>query len=345
MLKQSCKVSIIIPIYNTEPFLQECFDSVLAQTYKDFEVLLIDDGSTDNSSQICDIYVNLDPRFRKYRKSNGGLSSARNYGLKWAKGDYVIFLDADDFWCDRTFLEKMVDVALATNADIVRGELKEVNINGEDILGYKVPASRIAYSEQILNSADFLEHIMCQDFFVVLSLYKRQIISNIYFDETHNYQEDIEFHIRLFLNDLRCVYTPICFYAYRKRAGSLTTEINVNKLKFSFLLADIYYKYSIITSNNKVRSLYQEKSIMMYYWTMGTLAEDPYYRQRRYIIQNLRLRSLQLRTRNRVLNNKIWNRATVVSLVSPQLGVVLLRFKNYVSALRSRMLQKDSVEQ
>lgn len=325
-------ISVIIPIYNCETFLKDCLDSVLSQTYKNLEVILVDDGSTDMSSDICNNYVMRDNRFRIYSKVNGGLSSARNYGLDKATGEYVIFLDSDDYWCDDTFLEKILDVAVKTKADIVRGELKEVNEYNKDIYGYKIPESRFANSNRLLSSGDFFEYVMCRDFFVVLSLYKAKILSNLRFNEDHKFQEDIEFHIRLFIRNWQCIYVPICFYAYRRRKGSLTTEININKLKFSFLLADVYDKYSEMAFDIKIRERYEAMSVMMYYWTLGTLSESPYYQHRIKIIRELNLNELQLRTQQRVLKNGLWNRACVVACVSPRIGVVLMRIKNYVTS-------------
>lgn len=90
-------ISIIIPIYNTEKYLRRCLDSIVAQTYKDFECIIVDDGSTDGSGKICDEYVAKDNRFKVFHKKNGGVSSARNLGLDNAKGEYIAFCDADDY--------------------------------------------------------------------------------------------------------------------------------------------------------------------------------------------------------------------------------------------------------
>lgn len=91
------KISIIIPVYNAEKYLRECLDSVLAQTFQDFEVLLINDGSTDNSGQICDEYAEKDKRIKVFHKENGGVSAARNLGIENAKGEWITFVDSDDF--------------------------------------------------------------------------------------------------------------------------------------------------------------------------------------------------------------------------------------------------------
>ncbi|HFU5892253.1 TPA: glycosyltransferase family 2 protein, partial [Enterococcus faecium] len=91
-----CEISIIVPIYNVEQYLRKCVDSILAQTFTDFEVILVDDGSPDNSGAICDEYAKLDSRVRVIHKENGGLSDARNAGIEIAKGKYLGFVDSDD---------------------------------------------------------------------------------------------------------------------------------------------------------------------------------------------------------------------------------------------------------
>lgn len=103
------KVSIIIPVYNVEKYLHECVDSILRQTYRDIEVLLVDDGSPDNCPTLCDEYARRDSRVVAYHKPNGGLSDARNYGLERAKGEYIVFADSDDFWQKDTFLAELVE--------------------------------------------------------------------------------------------------------------------------------------------------------------------------------------------------------------------------------------------
>ena len=114
-------VSVIIPVYNVEKYLRQCLDSVLAQTYTKYEVLLIDDGSTDSSADICREYCKKDSRFKLYQKQNGGASSARNLGLENASGDYLFFLDSDD-WIDVDSINKMVHIALHENVDFVFSE-------------------------------------------------------------------------------------------------------------------------------------------------------------------------------------------------------------------------------
>lgn len=111
-------ISIIVPVYNVENYLSHCLDSVLSQTFRDIEVLLIDDGSTDNSGKICDQYASKDTRIRVFHKEKGGVSSARNMGLDMAIGEWITFVDADD-WIDINMYEMLYNEALKSQSDIV----------------------------------------------------------------------------------------------------------------------------------------------------------------------------------------------------------------------------------
>lgn len=111
------KISIIVPIYKIERYLRQCIDSILAQTFTDFELLLIDDGSPDGCPAICDEYAKKDSRIRVFHKPNGGLTSARNYGLDNAKGDWIMHIDGDD-WIEPTYIEELYDTAIKNDADI-----------------------------------------------------------------------------------------------------------------------------------------------------------------------------------------------------------------------------------
>ena len=111
------KVSVIVPVYNTEQYLKECVDSLLKQTLTDLEIILIDDGSPDNSAYICDEYAKLDSRVKVIHKENGGLSSARNAALDICKGEYIGFVDSDDF-VEPTMFEELYNSAINYNSDI-----------------------------------------------------------------------------------------------------------------------------------------------------------------------------------------------------------------------------------
>lgn len=115
-MNENPKITVIVPVYNTEKYLRRCVDSILAQTFTDFELLLIDDGSTDGSSAICDEYAKKDSRVRVFHKENGGVSSARNLGLDKAYGEWISFVDSDD-WIDVLFLSSLIQ--RANNSELV----------------------------------------------------------------------------------------------------------------------------------------------------------------------------------------------------------------------------------
>ena len=125
------KYSIIVPVYNVEKYLKKCLDSILSQTYKNFEVIIVNDGSPDNSQKIIDEYKKKDKRIKAYKKENGGLSSARNYGIKKAKGEFLLFVDSDDS-INKELLEKINEVASHTT-DIIRFQVDKIDGNNHSI--------------------------------------------------------------------------------------------------------------------------------------------------------------------------------------------------------------------
>lgn len=117
------KISIIVPVYNCKKYLRQCLDSILSQTFKDWECLLIDDGSTDESGSICDEYARKDNRFAAYHKENGGLTSARNYGLERSVGEWIMHVDGDD-WIEVDSIERLLQTAKDTASDMVFGDFR-----------------------------------------------------------------------------------------------------------------------------------------------------------------------------------------------------------------------------
>ena len=123
------KVSILVPIYNVEKYLSRCIESVLSQDFRDYELILVDDGSPDRCPQICDEYAKKDSRIKVIHKKNGGLSDARNIGLDIATGEYVMFIDSDDF-VDIDMMESMMNNMIDNNVDLVVCNIKYVIIEG-----------------------------------------------------------------------------------------------------------------------------------------------------------------------------------------------------------------------
>ena len=146
-MKNKINFSVIIPIYKVEKYLRQCINSVLNQTYKNFEIILVDDGSPDGCPQVCDEYKKQHKNIKVIHKENGGLSDARNVGLKEAFGEYIIFLDSDDYWNDNLFLENAFKIICKENSDLfVFGMQKYF----EDIDIYKDKERNIGKSELIV---------------------------------------------------------------------------------------------------------------------------------------------------------------------------------------------------
>ena len=152
MSTQSPKISIIVPVYKVEQYLPKCINSILAQTYQYWELLLIDDGSPDNSGKICDEFAQKDERIRIFHKKNGGVSSARNLGLDYAEGDYVMFVDSDD-WLSNDCLRVCVHEVEANKLDALQfGFISVISNNEKQIV--KNPSS-ILDGEQYIKYNNF----------------------------------------------------------------------------------------------------------------------------------------------------------------------------------------------
>lgn len=205
-------ISVIIPVYNVEGYLEECLESILNQTYKKLEIILVDDGSTDNSGRICDKYKKLDERVIVIHKINGGLSSARNCGLQIAKGEFIAFVDSDDYIDLHTY-EETLGCMLKYNCDIV-----EFRICGRDIDSnekvIEMDKDEVMYKHI---SSDFEYPNVA----VWNKLYKENVIRNLRFPEG-KIHEDYMFQCVALKNCKKYIFLNQSFYYYRIRENSIT---------------------------------------------------------------------------------------------------------------------------
>jgi len=211
-------VSIIIPIYKVEPFLRRCLDSIVNQTYTNLEIILVDDGSPDNCPQICDEYATKDNRIIVLHKDNGGLSDARNAGLDICKGEYISFIDSDD-WVNEKYIKVLYNLATNENADITIGE----NIQTD---GRKIDYTDKHFSTKTYSSKEALHHLFSKNHtaFVVSwgKLYKRELFETLRFPVGKFHEDEFTTYI-LFYNAKKIVYTSIILYFYFQRIGSIIT--------------------------------------------------------------------------------------------------------------------------
>ncbi len=321
-------VSIIVPVYNVEKYLEECVEGVLSQTFTDFELLLIDDGSTDSSGDLCDQIAKRDTRIRVFHKSNGGLSSARNKGMDEAEGSWIVFLDSDDKWADKDGLGRLFDYATCNNLDALRFEYQGMNDDMTVCLPQKV-TDKWMCCNKILSNFELVKYGIAGEWFSVLFLLRRELVDVQRYNTNLSILEDMEFYCRLFAtHECRCGYVADAFYLYRKREGSLSSSPRVDQLKCSFGMCDVFWNQSRLIEDRQMQQLYVHYSVMTYYRTLQTVASDVYYRDRVRIIEELNLEQVHKNTKTRMLRGTIKPIYWPFVVPTPKIGVVLLHLKD-----------------
>ncbi len=223
------KISVIVPCYNTEKYLQKCVDSILDQTYKNIELILVDDGSKDNTAAICDSYAVKDGRVRVIHKVNGGASSARNVGLQAATGDYVAFADSDDWMVKQTFRYLLYLIA-KYDADCAIGRT-DIAYERNGVYYYKKIAK---VPDKVSNSVEVTRSLFIYGSGMYNKLIKRSLFEGISFDEGV-INEDEPMMLRLYLKMNTIAVAGIPTYFYRARENSVTRS------RFSVKNLDFYY--------------------------------------------------------------------------------------------------------
>lgn len=256
-------VSIIVPVYNVSRFLPECIKSVLTQSFADWELILVNDGSTDGSGEVCDTFAAADSRIKVIHKPNSGVSDTRNRALDMATGKYILFLDADDFWCSDTFLEKMVKLAENDKLDIVRGEYKEVTESSADYRNPFCPEKQ-QLENLSLSSSAFLEKAIAGEYFLWLCLIRSERIGSLRFEDGRKYMEDADFLLRLLQQNLKCLYFPVIFYAYRKYASATTSRWVPLFCRDAFCFMETAFSLSLETDDENMQKVLVEEGARWY---------------------------------------------------------------------------------
>ncbi len=251
-------ISVIVPIYNVEKYLTKCIESIINQTYKNLEIILVDDGSPDNCPIICDEYAKKDSRIKVIHKKNGGLSDARNYGMSLATGEYISFIDSDDY-IDENMYEQMVTALIDNNADIVSCAIN-------DVYNDKIETKNIKqelYNTELAIKDLLLEINLTQT--VWNKLYKKEIIEGITF-EKYKINEDDFWTYQIIANSKRIITINKPFYYYIHRESSIMgqgySEKNLDGLEAR------YKQYEFIKKNypNLVFIARKEYFFMEYFY-------------------------------------------------------------------------------
>jgi len=276
------KISVIVPVYNVEKYIGKCIQSLLDQTFKNFEVIIIDDGSPDQSIVIAKKIVGEDPRFIFLEKENGGQGSARNMGLDYARAEYIAFIDSDDY-VEAEYLACMFDKITQENADICTCDInvvrsdKTIRIIRNDVNKYRT-------------EDDFLLCLDTVTSFMWDKLFKASLFEGMRFDPKIRTYEDSHFVFRL-IYDKHITSVHECLYNYVQRIGSTTNSINPTYIKDKTAVMNTFLEFSKSKYNlDEIKDYlnYCYLYIYMYTTVVGiTRHSDSYVRDIRKFIEGI----------------------------------------------------------
>ncbi|MBP6860917.1 MAG: glycosyltransferase family 2 protein [Neisseriaceae bacterium] len=250
------KISLIIPVYNVSAYIESCLSSVLKQTYPNFEALVVDDGSPDNSIELAKDIIGNDPRFHIITKKNGGLGSARNLGLKHATGEYIAFLDSDDT-IEPDFLECLIKKITLEKADICVCAMNYISEDGQHIKINYSNATDYYQKKDILLTLRSITSFMCD------KLFKRNVFDGVYFNENITY-EDTHLCFRLLYNKkIVSINKPL--YNYLQRAGSIMHQYDENYLNSRLAVSQSYKDFLYEENIYDVYANYYQYSYLVNY--------------------------------------------------------------------------------
>lgn len=293
-------ISVIVPVYNAELYLHRCIDSILSQTFPDFELILVDDGSLANCPAICDTYAENDSRVKVIHKTNGGVSVARNCGLDTARGEYIAFCDSDDYWTP-TFLAQLVHTIVSENADCVVS-----NYMAMDELGQMIKQSSFPETTKDLANPENRVQYLLQDILggksgweVWTRLFRSDIIRDhkIRFCTTcSNYAEDLGFTLEYSLYAKKVCCINNCGYCYMIHDGSMMwrSKHMVKLSQLNEISAQFGQKYNTVFYGSEYRKIYPLFHFLIMYTEYRKMVGNEFYSTISKEIQKIK--------------NKKWNR-------------------------------------
>ena len=248
------KISIIVPVYKVEHYLKQCLDSIKAQTFTDWECILVDDGSPDSSPAICDEYSSMDSRFKTIHKTNGGLSSARNAGIRIAQGEFIGFIDSDD-WIEPGMFQLLYDLITEYDADIAQvGYIKE--FIGRQSVKHLVNKTKVISGKEAMREVSFnrLPNFACN------KLHRRKIMT-CDFPEGRAF-EDIYVYGHWLKEVDRMAIDPSPMYHYRMRKGSIVHS-NVAKNRYDYFLSSIESMAALEDSPDDKKTFFRKNAFII----------------------------------------------------------------------------------
>ena len=328
MNRQNDMVSIVVPVYNVEKYLRECLDSILTQTYKNLEIILVDDGSTDRSGQICDDYESADHRVKVVHKANGGLSDARNAGLKYVTGSYIVFCDSDD-----TLKENAIDVLHRRLVSETEAECVFYNAAAFAEPGmtckpdsylrkrdYPCASGAAMAFKQLIRD----EYIPCAYLYMFRADFLKQYGLGF---EKGILGEDELFSFFVYLNAKKMVYLSDALYNRRIRPGSIMTSTTNTEKKFQsycHIVKQMYNSaernYNVKTSNEFLDRM--AKSAVYAYRKLNTERKTSNKAEYNELVKTIRA------------NKGFGDMSLIIRLKNWNLGVVLSGLRKYMRMIK-----------
>ena len=313
-------ISVIIPVYNPGKHITVCLNSIVNQSYKNLEIILVDDGSTDGSSELCDEWAKKDGRIKVIHKTNGGAASARNAGLVCSSGELIGFIDSDDF-IDTDMYEAMLNDIKQNNVDAARCGIDRVFENGTvDDWGSGDTTVLVVDQKQLLKDIGAAEGILpvspCN------KLFKRECIGNIRFDTRFNFAEDTLFNFMVAQNIHKMVYHDVNYYHYTNNSDSMTNK-GINENNFDeHRVMDVVFGLA----DDETMPYCVKGDVLKSFRTLRQIAESGCYIER---FNDIRKRIIE--NRKAILHSDIYSIATKAKTVLLSISPILYRFivKNY----------------
>lgn len=269
-------ISVIVPVYKVEKYIKKCIDSITNQTYKDLEIILVDDGSPDNCPQILDEYAKCDNRIKVIHKENGGLSSARNEGMKYATGNYIAFVDSDDAIHEKKY-EILHNLMKKHNADVSVCEVLKISENEDGEIVYPMIKEE-NIQEKTLTRDEMLKQMLVNGDignFVFTKLYKRELFDGITFPDGKVYEDAATIYKVIHkANKIVYVNKKLYYYLYG-RVGAITSNFTEKKILDSL---DAYYtQYKFLRENyEQIREYVNVTWVKMYTSAMEKICMNDY---------------------------------------------------------------------
>ncbi len=293
-------ISVIIPVYNAGKYLEQCMDSILNQTYKNLEVILVDDGSKDDSYEKCKLYAEKDNRVFAYHKSNGGVSSARNYGLERARGDYITFLDPDDY-IDASMYDKLYAAIRKNGTEVAMCSYNVIRNN-------EVAGRGFSYGKEIISASDFLKTVFeYKDKGVVWNkLFAGECCINARFNENADTWEDIMFLVDVLKDPIKISIVDEPLHMYIQYPISATHGAFGDKQVSAFNVMDDMYE-ALVGTDLIYPYSYFAVTVMLFVYTNVHVSDNISDKRRKKRMMRKKLKkfffkkTVNLKTKLRIL--------------------------------------------